>query len=931
VDFFTDKGIVLSIREDKARRNLEDALKYYGIDRSQIAETMGRYFPLEVLKTAVWEERRISSMKEEDAEAKAMARFFPLLLQSVTQDSSFSFPDGYSENRGIKSHDWNRLKKLVQDAFKRLVWYIENYASLQIRSGKVSERHYEEYRDQLFYQLFSGELQDDAIDLREKFISSLAEGSEKFASGIFGTDEKSLSENILKLCDTGRNGPDRLVEEWGAFRDDVEREVERISSEGDERPKQEIWQSVVSDRSFRSRHIDIRGRLDGYGLFSVEANTDLPLEAMRKLSLNVGSCNNSDFTELGGLTPVFFPFIRFQDHFYTFVGRILYLTYPSALRRIMHDEGYSFGVDLKTSNLLSSVIGKIFNETDGVDTYTWRGHLVDIAVMTNYRYINGFKYPDIFEERVSRRDADMQSMPQPGHKMLIVDPMSTSELHFLGDDRYFISLKALWETMKDDERTKKLYISIFSLTQDEFTGGDESELEELLDDGSDDIAPEEESDEVEAIDETPEEKVEEELLSEETEYDKSDDDELMKEFEREEVEEVPANDYSDEYEPKSDEEKEKEREAYELPESLLEDDKEELVLSALETDEYSSPEEEAKEEEYVPDAEDEEDELPFDYSDAEIQDSKDSPDDLQDDIDEEEETLEDELELDDEYDDSPVPQSSHMSSYSDSFLSSEERNDGQMTLFNLDDETDKEDEEKPTKEASAEEGESSVVDVQKEQTGEDKPETEEPDEEEIPFEDEPILSEEEEDGESSGEDGIIGMDELVGIEDENPEDDSEDIPVEDIPSEPEETPGVETEVPVRDSQEEEIPIEDEVVEEEPSEEAETPSEETDEPQETETQDDGIAEEEPQEGPGAIPVEVTPSESEETPAPESTVAESEEENKAPLDDLPQNGELGEEEEYPEVIPEPDFAFYMEDEEIPVPATEGEVPGRNRAGL
>ena len=89
---FQNNNLADTMRLDKAKRNVQEALVYFENDVVSIAKIISMYYPLEMLKMAAWEERRIHLSKNDDL-SKMEASFLPLLLESIVQSKKFYHSD----------------------------------------------------------------------------------------------------------------------------------------------------------------------------------------------------------------------------------------------------------------------------------------------------------------------------------------------------------------------------------------------------------------------------------------------------------------------------------------------------------------------------------------------------------------------------------------------------------------------------------------------------------------------------------------------------------------------------------------------------------------------------------------------------------------------------------------------------------------------
>ena len=151
---FADLSSLSAMTKEKAGKNMEEAQNYIALDLGNIAKCIRPYHPLEVLKMAAWEERRLMHSRAKDPESQLVAHLLPVLLQSVVQSTIFDVSDGMSSNRAIKQKDWNRLLSLTEDTVRRILRYIDAYTVFTIKSGRISEENGEEYRNTIFSQLF---------------------------------------------------------------------------------------------------------------------------------------------------------------------------------------------------------------------------------------------------------------------------------------------------------------------------------------------------------------------------------------------------------------------------------------------------------------------------------------------------------------------------------------------------------------------------------------------------------------------------------------------------------------------------------------------------------------------------------------------------------------------------------------------------------
>ena len=557
---------LLQIKEEKARKNLADALGYFRLDWNNLASLISRYYPLEVLKMAVWEERRVSQVKKNDKAARAAMRFFPHLLQSVVQSKAFSNERGFSANRDIKQKDWNRIKELGYDAAKRLSWYLENFAVVTVHEGKVSKEHYEAFREKLLSQFFFHELTSEEEEYCALMFSSFFYDDEESAKKYFHTDSSTLVEALRTLYDIGISGIDYLSGESFEIQLEIKSRISEEREKGSTLTDEELTKKISAEDKIKYRIERFKRRRDGYDLFSVEANTLLSTEACLPLSLNIASYDSSDFTTDGFLTSVYYPFLRFADRFFTFTGKTLGETFPIALKKIIHNGCESFKTTDKIQAATDHLLDQFMSGTDIPDVWQWKGHKIDVLVMTQTYFLNAYRHPNVFEERCRLRDEERATKPRTGHLLLLVDPDSFAPVTKINDTTFSLSIPYLAKLGRSEKYIEEFYETLFCEPYVNQKSSESSSLEEAFDD---DVLPEEEE---EREEELPTLADDEFSVVDEGEYDSSDDDEKARSLEEKYdslSDEPPLDSEAHTY---SKEELSQLQSKYELPEEYLNDD-----------------------------------------------------------------------------------------------------------------------------------------------------------------------------------------------------------------------------------------------------------------------------------------------------------------------------------------------------------------------
>ncbi len=782
MNVFAPEEAILSIREDKARKNIEESLKYFRLDWNNISSIIAKYYPLEILKMAVWESRRIEQSNKNDEVSKAAMRFFPYLLQNIVQSKDFAPDRGFAANRDIKQKDWNRLKELGYDAARRILWYIQNYAVLMVKEGRIRESFYAEYRDKLYRQFFFEEMTDDKERHCSLLLDALFFEEDEAAQELFHTSGESLIKAIKSLSDLGCHGIDELSAESLAIQAMIRGRAEKAKAEGSTLSDEALVDKISKEKDIKPIIDRFCRKRDDFDLFSVEANTLLSTETCKVLSQSVSSYDGPDFTVDGFMEPAYYPFLRFGDRFYTFTAKTLCFTFPIAIRRVFHSNDRRFLTSEKMQNITSYYLSQIMNETDIPDVYSWYGYKLDVVTLSSIRWLNAFRHPEFYQERFDRREEEKRGKARLGHTLLIIDTDGIDPLKKVNDNTFTISLSALSMLKGDTEGIRKLYFGIFGAPP-AIEPPQAPELEEIY--GADDIYSDEEDSSIVFDDE-----VSELFPGEDSEFDDSDDDAKAEAINQkyDHIEDMVTT--LPEVQQKSSEEIARMYSEYELPEEYLQDDDTTSDFSALESDDYITPEEEEKAEQECL----EEDEL--DYSLLDEEDSADEEEEYDSFDNNDEDDLFDAAIDEEDFDEGMHPDEPLFSYHAPD-------DSGQLSLFSDDYSSNvveaSEDEE-------ADEVENSVIaDSNEEELFSFK----EADEEEAS-----LYSEESEETQEAEEETELYADELINEETSVEETPVEDTPVEDTPVEDtpvEDTPVEDTPVedtPVEDTPVEDVPVED---------------------------------------------------------------------------------------------------------------------------
>ena len=562
---FADFSAFSSMSGDKAEKNMDEAWNYLSLDLANIVKVIRPYNPLEVLKMAVWEERRIASSRK-NQESKLMAHLLPVLLQSLVQSTLYKAEDGISANRDIKQKDWNRVLSLTEDAARRLLRYIDCRTVSLVRRGCIPESMADLLRRTLFDQIFPDEETMEIAEKRSYLWYGYVVDDSKAIQEKFGTDSLTLVRGMYAIAERGITGIDKLVEDVSMYK------AEMLLMMAQKRGKagyadyddDQLRDAIVREEGWEMRSAKLRGERDGFDLFRPEFVADLPSSVYEHLAAAPGQLDLHEYLEKGVWPSTVYPFLKFGEMYFSFTAEHI-MSYGI---RIL---AFSSGLMERRSAAAVRALSSIFMATDVPDVYSFDGNRIDAHTLSSSREINAFESPELFAERIRRREEERHAKAVIGHKLLFVDPDSYENLKEESDGSFVSSVYAILKAARiKDEKTAFLH-TIFG----DYDLG-QTELDEYVED---EYETEEKSDD----------DIKADSASDEYEYDSIDDDvqekliqEKEESLDEEELSEIPAA-------PSVDIEKLKEQ--YELTSDIISKDDVQsreihLIDDGLEDDEY---------------------------------------------------------------------------------------------------------------------------------------------------------------------------------------------------------------------------------------------------------------------------------------------------------------------------------------------------------
>ena len=555
--------VVSSLSPVKAKRNVEESKAFLLNDFASMGKILSSYSPLEMMKMARWEERRVLSLGGKDIVKKKSAVLLPILLQSIVESNAFR---PVSSSVEIKLKDWDRIKTLSEDVVRRIARWIDSKVSIAIGEGKVTVEDAFGLRAAIEERLLPSEMDEKTLERESWLLRALLEEVPDF-QGRFGIDSPSFALNIKNIAKVGLNGIDNLVRDVAVYSQEYSLSEAQLRARGELEglDESEIFNLITKRNHWEGRAKELSNLRDGYSLFMPSYASSLPFSTYGFYSMKAGQLDLMSFLEKGFWPALRYPFIELEGKHYSFVAMHLplFLSYFTSVDRIL----------ASSRNVLS-----IFHLSD-CDTYVYDGNKIEISVLPSVRDTNPILYPSSFSRVVKKRKDELSLQRKLGHKRLIVDPDMVLDME-KKDETVYVSSSFLYRCTVDKSAKTELLTALlgylelpgsgkeYSMDTEEDLYSTESSTDDLRDDPTTD----------------------------EYEYDNIDEDE-----ESRLLDERDANIQFVEYDRKeaSKEEKESMIERYSLTEDLIkkseEEEEREFVLDeALDDDIFDDSEEDEK-------------------------------------------------------------------------------------------------------------------------------------------------------------------------------------------------------------------------------------------------------------------------------------------------------------------------------------------------
>ncbi len=623
-DFFSPIDQIRRISSRKAEKNISESYDYLMNDFRSVASILENYYPLEVIKLSLWDERKVLSEKKKDPLMRARAVLLPVILQSVLQSTLFR--KGGKEG-SISQKDWSRLITLGDDALRRIIRIIDNRTSLFLSSSDADDSDGEKYRSIIARYLIPDTVTPGSLKASSDTLRSLLEAKEGVEEKI-GTDPLSLAINMENIAKRGLVGIDDLSRRVQEYSDEYSLAAAQMSDSLRGMSEDEVYRTITKKNGWEGRAENLARERDGYDMFLISSSSSLDESVYDTFTSEVGKLDILSFLKMGYWIAMRYPVFRWNGGQYTFVGKHM----PSFI---------ALSASFDRRKAAQKSVQAIFYRT-GIDTYTYDGNRVDISVLPSFYDCNIFiadeKYFDTRKIWLEERSVKTGY----GHSRLVVDPDMEEEMTHDGDTLVISSLMMFRATI-DRTRKKELITALLGELElpsetEEYRVIDEDEIDRgeapVFDDASDDTITDEyeyetedDADEKDIPDVPP------------VEYERKNDKNIAEEEEKYALTDEII---------RRDEEIEKEEEKFEseLDDDIFDDTEEEERLDEIGEKEESDYYEEVDSDEIHEEAEESADE-------AEEEDNADSDRDVQLDFfslldEEEEKVIDDELDKEDE-------------------------------------------------------------------------------------------------------------------------------------------------------------------------------------------------------------------------------------------------------------------------------------------
>ncbi len=480
-DFFSPIDQIRRISSRKAEKNISESYDYLMNDFRAVASILENYYPLEVIKLSLWDERKVLSEKKKDPLLRARAVLLPVILQSVLQSTLFQ--RGGKEG-SISQKDWSRLISLGDDTLRRIIRIIDNRTSLFLSSSDADDSDGEKYRSIIVRYLIPEAVTSDSLRASSDTLRSLLEEKEGVEEKI-GTDPLSLALNIENIAKRGLAGIDDLCRRVQQYSDEYSLAAAQMSDSLKGMSEDEVYRTITKKNGWEGRAENLAAERDGYDMFLISSSSSLDESVYDNFTIDPGKLDILSFLKMDYWISMRYPVFRYDGLQYTFVGKHMprFIALSSSFDR---------------RKAAQKSVQAIFYRT-GIDTYTYDGNQVDISVLPSFYDSNVFMKDESYFDTKKIWLDERSVKAGYGHSRLVVDPDMDGEMTHDGDTLVISSLMMFRATI-DRAKKKELITALlgeleFPAETEEYRVVDEDEIDRgeapVFDDDSDDTITDE--------------------------------------------------------------------------------------------------------------------------------------------------------------------------------------------------------------------------------------------------------------------------------------------------------------------------------------------------------------------------------------------------------------------------------------------------------
>ncbi len=562
-DFFSPIEAIRKISGQKAEKNINESFDYLVNDFRAIAKLFEEYYPLELLKLSLWQEKE----DRKDRIRRTSYTLLPVLLQSVLSSAYFT---RCGSGKAVKGADWNRLKGLGEDVLRRLIRIIDNRTALFLEDGEKTNADGENYRSLIASRLIPEELIGERLSSSSVMLRSLLREDTTLEEKT-GVQSDTLWLNLDHIATYSYGVVDDYNARLEAYKADFNKAVEAKGPQFLKKTPEEIYKTITGENGWTERAERLSREREGYSMFLLGELSSLESSSFEPFTVQVGALDIVDTLKKGTWPAVEYPFVRWNSQeTYTFVGKYipLFLSSNPVLekrRATLHD--------------VLAIFYRI-----GIDTYTYDGNSIEISVLPSFYDSNLFLDKDAYSAIKRRREEEKAIKANYGHKRLIVDPDLDARMERDGESLTISSAFMAEATFNKNTKGEliRTLLGQLDLPQEtsEYKVVDEDELDSSEVPANDDVMDDTVTDEYE-YDNSDENVLQDEDVTPPVEYEKKSVD-IKKEEEKYALTDEII---------KKDEETEKEEEKYEeeLDDDIFDDSEEDEKLDEIgekEDDEY---------------------------------------------------------------------------------------------------------------------------------------------------------------------------------------------------------------------------------------------------------------------------------------------------------------------------------------------------------